>query len=103
MSFVHLFIKLIDKFSYYFAYLKGFILFGKKVHVGKGVRFVNLSGIKIGYGCYFSRGVIIDASKGEVILKNNVYINSYSNCNSAGGKIIIEENTTIGDFCNLYG
>ena len=36
-------------------------------------------------------------------MKKNVYINSYSIVNSAGGSITIKENVTVGDFCNLYG
>jgi len=96
-------IRFINKINEKIYYLKGYILFGKKVYIENNVKFIGIKNIKIGNNCKFYSGSKIVANSGKIILEDEVEINSYSLLNSAGGFIHIKNNTTVGDFCNLYG
>jgi acetyltransferase-like isoleucine patch superfamily enzyme len=78
-------------------------MFGKLIYVEKNVTIRGYENIEIGSKCKIFQGSIIDASRGKVIFKNNVTICVNSIINPAGGFIEINNGTTIGDFCNLYG
>jgi galactoside O-acetyltransferase len=78
-------------------------MFGKLIYIEKNVTVRGYENIEIGSKCKIFQGSIIDASKGRLVLKNNVTVCVNSIVNSAGGFIVIAAGTTIGDFCNLYG
>jgi acetyltransferase-like isoleucine patch superfamily enzyme len=77
-------IRLLNKINKKFYYLKGYILFGKRVYIESGVKFIGIQNISIGNNCKFYAGSKIVANSGKVIIKDNVQVNSYTFINAAG-------------------
>ena len=95
--------KIFTKLDRAVCYLRGMGMFGKLIYIEKNVTVRGHENIEIGSKCKIFQGSIIDGSRGKIVFKNNVTVCVNSIINSAGGIIEIDSETTIGDFCNLYG
>jgi carbonic anhydrase/acetyltransferase-like protein (isoleucine patch superfamily) len=49
------------------------------------------------------KGAVVDATSGNIFLAAGVVVCRFSVLEAAGGTISIGSNTTIGDYCSLYG
>lgn len=49
------------------------------------------------------KGAVVDATNGHIFLAAGVVVCRFSVLEAAGGDISIGSNTTIGDYCSLYG
>ena len=90
-----------QKLSKIFCYLKGFLLFGKIVCVGKGVTILGIRNIQISERCKIGKGVLLDASTGKININNKVNIAHDAMIIANHAKITIGENCHIGEYTQI--